>query len=122
MKKLSITFLLVTICIVFTNFKEANTLRLSTKLQVTVLDDIGNIQKNAKVILYAHIKYYDLKKHPAASGKTNEKGQIVFKNLKAIPYFIHAERGNKDNTLGATKVGRLKKGKMNKVNVIISDF
>ena len=123
MKKLSMLLLLATTCLVLTSSKEATTLRLPTTLQVTVLDDIGNVQKNAKVSLYTNAKHHEIKKHQIAGPlKTDAKGRVTFKKLKPIPYYIHAEKGSKDNTLGAIKVGKLKKGKINKINVIISDF
>ena len=104
------------------SFKEDNTL-FPTMLQITVLDENGNIQKGARITLYAYEKYYKAKK-PIIAGpiKTNDKGRVLIKKLQPINYYIRVRKGQKDNANGVHKLKKLKKGKINKVNIIISYF
>ncbi len=94
---------------------------LKTQLQVTVLDNVGNIQPNARVTLYESEADYNNSKPALPSQVTNKKGKTRFIGLKAIDYFVYCEKGKKNNLFHGEKTGELQKGRINKVNLIISD-
>ena len=97
---------------------------IKTKLMVTVLNDTGNRIEGAKVTLYTSKKDFLEKKNPVSKSQlTNAKGNTVFKNLGTEIYFIHAEKGDMDNTgSGTSTQEKLDSRRINKINTIISDF
>ena len=115
MKRIIIQTLLL---LSFLSFTSAQVLK--TQLQLVVLDNIGNIQENAKVTLYESEEDYNNSKPAMASQTTNRKGKTRFIGLKAIDYFIYCEKGKKNNLFHGEKTGVLQKGRINKVNLIIS--
>lgn len=95
---------------------------LSTKLKITVVDALGNVVQDAKVRIFKNEADYtkeanDLQKYQL----TNAKGQVTFKKLEAASYYILVTKGDLDNTNGGSIVDTLKKGKVNKVNIVITD-
>lgn len=42
-----------------------------------------------------------------------------FKKLKPVAYFVLVKKGDKDNTGGGEKIGKLEDGKFNKVTIVI---
>lgn len=116
MKKLLTTSFFVISALLLTS-----TQVLKTQLQVTTLDDIGNIQPNAKVTLYESEEDYNNSKPALPSQVTNKKGKTRFIGLKAIDYFVYCEKGKKNNLFHGEKTGILQKGRINKVNLIISE-
>ncbi len=95
---------------------------LSTKLKITVVDALGNVVQDAKVRIFRNEADYtkeanDLQKYQL----TNAKGQVTFKKLEAASYYILVTKGDLDNTNGGSIVDTLKKGKVNKVNIVITD-
>ena len=114
MKKINIALLIAVISLMSLGL-------LKTQLQVSVLDDAGNFQQGAEVTLYNNADDYEADKKAFPTQKTDAKGRTKFKGLEAIDYFIHVEKGSKDNVLGGEQTGVLVEGKINKVNIIISD-
>ena len=93
---------------------------LKTQLVVTVLDDLGNIEKGARVTLYENEEDYNKLQNPVLPSElTNEKGKVRFIGLKPKPYYVAAKKGANDNFLRGEKTKALLKGKLNKINVII---
>ena len=93
---------------------------LPTSLRVTVLDNLGNTVEGASVTLYAsEDDYYEENKPIREPIKTDLKGRAFFKKLEPVQYFIHAEKGDKDNVGEAVSTNELKEGRINLVNVII---
>lgn len=90
-----------------------------TNLEITVLDDKGNIQPNAIVKIYGSEEDYTNDKNVVNLGKTNAKGEIKFKKLEEKEYYIRATKGDMDNELSANKTGKLEPKRNNMVNVII---
>lgn len=90
-------------------------------LQVTVLDEKGNVVEGAEVLLYKNEDdAFDEVNAIKAKTKTNDNGRVKFtKGLAEKTYFIVASKGKlrSEDGLESTK---LKKNKMNKMNVIIS--
>lgn len=94
---------------------------LKTQLQVTVLDDAGNFQKGASVKIYLNDADYEADKPVLEPQLTDKKGRTKFVGLEPVDYYILVEKGSKNNVLGGERTGELVEGKINKVNVIISD-
>ncbi|MBS1978956.1 MAG: hypothetical protein JST46_16410 [Bacteroidetes bacterium] len=92
---------------------------IKTSLTVTVRDELGNTAGDVSVKLFETEADYLAEKNPAAEGKTDAKGVVKFKNLKAIPYFVLARKGDKDNAGKGEATGKLEENKFNKVTIII---
>jgi len=93
---------------------------MKTKLQITVMDGVGNYQSNAEVTLYETKADYEAEKNPVAEAmKTDKKGKVIFKELEAQSYFVKVVKGDKNNVGGAEQTSDLLPNKMNKVNIII---
>lgn len=100
---------------------EASAQILSTKLKITVVDELGNIVKDAKVTLYATEADYNKEQNPVQPYKlTDSKGRVTFKKLAAKSYYVIIRKGDKDNSGGGEVINDLAKGRVNKANVVIS--
>ncbi|KYG85869.1 hypothetical protein AWW67_00870 [Roseivirga seohaensis] len=94
----------------------------NTKLKITVLDELGNIVEGAKVTIYKTQADYNAEKNAVQPAQlTNNKGQVTFKKLDAIPYYVLVRKGDMDNAGGGEIVSKLEKNKLNKANIVISD-
>jgi uncharacterized protein (DUF2141 family) len=91
----------------------------NTSLAVTVRDELGNTQDSVKVRLFLKEDDFTKEVNSVAEAATDKKGVCHFKKLKPQSYFILARKGDKDNTGGGEKVGKLENGKFNKVTIII---
>lgn len=92
---------------------------IKTQMVLTVRNELGNTEAGATVQLYENEADYKAEKNPAASGTTDEKGVVRFKDLKAISYFILARKDDKDNAGGGEQTGELAAKRINKVTVVI---
>jgi len=92
---------------------------IKTSLTITVRDDLGNTVDAASVKLFEKEEDYVAEKNITAEGTTDDKGVVKFKNLKAIPYFVLAKKGDKDNAGGGEQTGKLEEKKFNKVTIVI---
>lgn len=93
-----------------------------TNLKITVIDELGNIVPGAKVTIYKNKLDYDAEKNPVHETKiTNNKGQVTFKKVETIAYYVLAKKGDMDNIGAGEIITELEKGKLNKANVVISD-
>ena len=92
---------------------------IKTQLTVTVRDDLGNIVTGATVKLYETEDDYNKEENVAAEGTTDDKGKAKFKELKAIPYYLLVEKGDKNNFGGGEQTGKLEEKKINQVTVVI---
>jgi uncharacterized protein (DUF2141 family) len=103
------------------NFKTQPAQILTTKLQVTVRDDLGNLVEGANVRLFKSEEDYNKEQNQVgATLKTDAKGKISFNELEPKVYYIIAEKGDKDNSGAGTKTEALTAKKINKITVIIS--
>jgi len=94
---------------------------LTTKLQVTVRDDLGNLVEGANVRLFKTEEDYNKEQNQVgATLKTDNKGKASFNELEATVYYIIAEKGDKDNSGAGTKTESLTAKKVNKITLIIS--
>lgn len=95
---------------------------LSTKLKITVVDALGNVVQDAKVRIFKNEADYTKEVNDVQKFKlTNAKGQVTFKKLETASYYILVEKGDLNNTDGGSIVDTLKAGKVNKVNIVITD-
>ncbi|MBL7851333.1 MAG: carboxypeptidase regulatory-like domain-containing protein [Cyclobacteriaceae bacterium] len=92
---------------------------IKTSLNLTVRDELGNTVQGATVNLYETEANYTEEKNPAATGTTDAKGVVKFKELKAIPYFVIVRKGDLDNAGAGEQIGKLEANKINKATVII---
>ena len=91
-----------------------------TSLQVTVMDEKGNLQENARVLLYDNKEDFLNEENPVQDPAfTNQKGKVLIKKLDPQPYYIAITKDEMDNFGASDYVDTLKEGRMNKVNVII---
>lgn len=116
MKRISVILSIVFITIFLTSAS-----LLKTQLQITVLDDAGNFQEGATVTLFENDEDYNANKSVMKPQKTDRKGRTKFVGVDPINYFILVEKDNKNNVLGGERTGELTEGKINKVNIIISE-
>lgn len=98
---------------------EAHAQLFKTKLQVTVRNDLGNIVEGAEVSIFKTEADYDKEVNAVATGKTDEKGRVLFKDLEPVAYFMHVEKGDNTNMGRGVKTAKLISKKKNKVNVVI---
>jgi hypothetical protein len=94
---------------------------LTTKLQVTVRDDLGNLVEGASIRLFLTEEDYTKEQNQAGKTvKTDAKGRASFDNLEPKVYYIIVEKGDMDNSDGGTKTEALIPKRINKVTIIIS--
>ena len=90
-------------------------------MKVTVLNSLGNPVEGAKVTIYETREDYESEKNAVAGPElTDSKGRVTFKNLEEKRYFIQAVKDDMNNYGEGEQTDKLKKGKVNKFNVIIS--
>ncbi len=93
---------------------------LPTGMRITVLSRLGNPVENAKVTVYETRDDYDNEENSIAGPAfTDEKGRVTFKNLEVKQYFVQVIKGDDSNYGDAEQTGKLKKGKINKFNIVI---
>jgi len=92
---------------------------IKTQLSVTVRNELGNIEEGVTIQLFEREEDYKTEKNVAAEGKTDKKGVIKFKELKATSYYVIARKDDKDNSGGGEQTGKLEANRINKVTIII---
>jgi uncharacterized protein (DUF2141 family) len=113
--------LLLLVCVAFLGIS-AKPAEMAATLQIVILDNLGNIQAGAIVTLYSSEKDYLEDKNPVSEkGVTNEKGKVTFKKLKPSVFYVKAEKGKMSNRGAGVKTQKLGSGKVNKMNIIISE-
>lgn len=94
---------------------------LTTKLQVTVRDELGNLVDGAEVKLFKNEEDYTKEQNQVGKTlKTDAKGKASFNELDSMEYYIIVEKGDLDNSGAGTKTGALTPKRVNKVTIIIS--
>ncbi|MCU0383864.1 MAG: hypothetical protein MUF68_07325 [Cyclobacteriaceae bacterium] len=92
---------------------------IKTQVVITVRNELGNTEANATVTLFKTESDYEKEVNPVQSGLTDAKGVVKFKDLEAIPYFVKAQKDDKDNAGGGEKIGTLVANRINKVTIVI---
>ncbi len=95
---------------------------LKTKLEIKVLNTLGNPEAGAEVLLYANEDDY-LAGENAIGGKqySDSKGELMYKDLEPKAYHISVSKGKADNYGESDKTIPLKEGSKNKVTIIITE-
>lgn len=93
---------------------------IKTQIILTVRNDLGNTVDGVSVKLFENEDDYKNEKNAVAEGVTDNKGVVKFKELKAIPYFILAKKGDLNNFGGGEETGTLESARINKVTVVIN--
>ena len=94
---------------------------LKTKLQITVLNDLGNVEKGVTIQLFKTEEDYQQSINPIQTKTTDAKGKITFENLDETSYYILAEKGDMNNNDGGSKTEKLTPHRINKITIIISE-
>ena len=116
------TVVLLTAIMGFAAQNEASAQIFSTKLKVTVIDDLGNVVPDAQVTLYKNKTDWEKEVNPVQKFKlSNAKGQVTFKKLTQQTYYVLVRKGEMDNIGRGEKVENLATGKLNKANIVITD-
>jgi len=93
---------------------------MSTSMRITVLSRLGNPIENAKVTVYNNQEDYENEENAVAGPAfSDEKGRVTFKNLEEKQYYVQVIKGDDNNYGDAEQTGKLKKGKVNKFNIVI---
>ena len=91
-----------------------------TNLRITVLDDLGNLEAGAVVVLFTTEQDYRFETNPVAGPlESDKKGRVTFKRIPAQAYYLMVTKGDKNNDGKGVKTAILDAGRMNKVNVVI---
>lgn len=94
---------------------------IPTSLKITVRNELGAIEGDVNVILYANKEDYEKNANPLMKGKTDSKGNVFFQHLTALNFYISAEKGERNNFGAGEKIENLAENKVNKVTLIISE-
>lgn len=122
MRTIRYTLSFVTLLIVSFHVQSQNAGKikfLPTKLRVTVLDGNGNQVKEATVSLFENESDYINSENPIKLDKTDKKGRVVFVKMEPKVYFMDVRKDDQNNDGRGSKTGKLKEGRMNKLNVVI---
>lgn len=122
MKKILLTTILFSF-FAFGMASESEAQIFSTKLKITVLDELGNVIPGAEVTLYKNKADYANETNPVQeTAIANKKGIVKFKKLEQDEYFVLASKDDLTNAGGGVIIGDLEEGKTNKANVILTEF
>ena len=92
---------------------------LPTRLKITVINGLGNIETGATVTIFKSKDDYLAESNPVASSNTNEKGKVIFKKLDSIPYYVLVTKGEMNNNGEGVVTAPLREGRINRVNIVI---
>ncbi|MFZ2905635.1 MAG: hypothetical protein WAZ98_05480 [Cyclobacteriaceae bacterium] len=92
---------------------------IKTQLTVSIRNELGNTEEGVTVQLFETEEDYKAETNKAAEGTTDKKGNVKFKELKAISYYVIARKDDKDNAGGGEQTGKLEANKINKVTIVI---
>lgn len=111
--------LLILVIISFASLPLSEAQIIKTTLNLTVRDELGNTVEGATVSIYETEANFTAEKNPVATGTTDKKGVVKFKDLQPVSYFVIVRKGDKDNMGGGEQIGKLEANKINKATVII---
>ena len=93
---------------------------MPTGMRITVLSRLGNPIENAKVTVFENRQDYEKEENAIAGPAfSDSKGRVTFKNLEEKEYFVQVIKGDENNYGDAEQTSKLKKGKINKFNIVI---
>ncbi|MFN8416956.1 MAG: hypothetical protein U0U66_11555 [Cytophagaceae bacterium] len=94
---------------------------ITTSLKITIRNGLGNIEPGVKVTLYATLEDYNKSVNPVETQVTDEKGNVWFKNLKQLEYWVSAEKGSMNNFDAGEKIENLAVERINKATIVITE-
>lgn len=119
MKKYTKLAFIISLFFLF-SFTTSSEQLLPTSLRITILNELGNVESEAKVTLYGSSEDYKKEENAISETKmTDKKGRVTFKGLQPKIYFVNAEKGDKNNYGAGVQTDVLQEGRVNKVNIII---
>ena len=116
MKKLLVSLLSIVIVATLFSFQ-----LMKTQLRVFVIDDLGKYRENVEVTLYDTPEDYNNSKPSYGPFKTDKKGRVIFHGVGKGPYYLEASIGDYSNGLTGQLTETLQEGRINKMNVVISE-
>lgn len=119
MKKYLIVALLTLITFGVSAYAFTDLKLLPTTLKVLVLDELGNPVEGAEVSLFKSEEDYRAGENLIMKKTSDDKGEVVFKKLDVMKYFVHADYEGKTNIGGGVQTEKLVEGRINKVNTIV---
>ncbi len=93
--------------------------QFSTKLKVTVIDRLGNVVDGAVVSIYQTDDDYRKSVQPVGRDTTNLRGQVTFRKLDTISYWLEARKNDMSNDGEGVRTAQLQRWKTNLVNTVI---
>ncbi len=94
---------------------------VKTSLQVTVRNNLGNLEEGAEVKLYKTNEDYQAGANMIAKEMTDEKGRAKFDELDPTVYYLDVRKGDMNNFGAGIKTDSLAAKRMNKVTIIIEE-
>lgn len=94
---------------------------ITTSLKINVRNGLGNIESGVKVTLYATLEDYNKSVNPVETQVTDDKGNVWFKNLKQLEYWVSAEKGSMNNFNAGEKIENLTLERINKATIVITE-
>jgi hypothetical protein len=92
---------------------------LKTSLQITVRNNLGNLEEGAEVKLYKTDEDYRNDINLVGREITDAKGRAKFTELEPTVYYIDARKGDMNNFGAGIQTDSLAEKRMNKVTIII---
>jgi uncharacterized protein (DUF2141 family) len=94
---------------------------LSTQLKLNIRNNLGKPEEGVKVRIYVNEEDYNKDQNYVQEHYTDSKGNVSFKELNPIKYYISAVKDNKTNAGNGVVTDILKEFKVNKMLVIIQE-
>src|SRR5688500_8660583 len=75
-----------------------DTITPDKKLEITVIDNLANVQSGASVTIYKTLNDWNNNTNPVQGTKTTgTDGKVLFTGLDAVQYYIWVEKGSLNN-------------------------
>jgi hypothetical protein len=94
---------------------------LSTQLKINVRNNLGKAEEGVKVRIYLKEEDYNKDQNFVQEHYTDAKGNVSFKELQTVRYYINAVKDTKTNAGNGVISDSLKEFKVNKMLVIIQE-
>lgn len=94
---------------------------IPTSVKITVRNELGALESDVTVTLYATKSDYEKSANAVFEGKTDSKGTVYFQKLPQLNYYVSAVKGDKNNYGAGEKLDSLTENRVNKVTIIISE-
>lgn len=89
------------------------------KMKIFVVDENSAIIAGATVIVYGSFEDYKKEVNAIATGVTNKKGSVEFKNLEEKKYYLQVKKGDLNNNGGDNETDVLHLNGKNRFEIMI---